>query len=122
MKRFQENNLLLDKGINEMSSFQTAKKILWREKQGGFNDIWNQIFLQITERSCCILFVKYRSVPTLAVKDKSSKGLRETIVNFQRTHVTAKQQMQCFAMAEPNNYVEGRLEKNLKYTVWKPFV
>lgn len=55
-------------------------------------------------------------------KDKSSKSLRETNKNFQLTHVTAKQQTHCFATAEPNNYAEGRPEKNLKYTVWEPFV
>jgi len=54
--------------------------------------------------------------------DKSSKSLRETMENFRRTHVTAKQQTQCFVIAEPNYFVEGRPERNLKYTVWKPFV
>ena len=48
--------------------------------------------------------------------------LRETIVSFQRTHVTAKQQTQCFAMAEPNIFAEGRPEKTLRYIAWKPFV
>jgi group II intron reverse transcriptase/maturase len=122
MRRFQENSLLPDKGIDELSSFQTAKKVLWQVKQGGFNNIWNQIFLQIAKRSYCILFVKYQSVPTSVEKDKSSKSLRETMENFRRTHVTAKQQTQCFAMAEPNYFAEGRPERNLKYTVWKPFV
>ena len=122
MSRFQGNNLLPDKGKGELSSFQTAKKILWQVKQGGFNNIWNNIFLQIAEGSCCIPFTKYQSVPTSVEKEKSSNDLRETIVNFQRTHVTAKQQMICLATAEPNNYAEGRPEKNLKYIVWKPFV
>ena len=122
MRRFQGNNLLLDKGIGELSSFQTAKKILWQMKQGGFNDIWNKIFLQIAEGSYCIPFAKCQSVPTSVEKDKSSNSLRETIENSRRTHVTAKQQTLCFAMAEPNKYAEGRPEINLKYIVWKPFV
>jgi hypothetical protein len=82
MSRFQENSLLLDKSIDELSSFQTAKKILWQVKQGGFNHIWNQIFPQIAKRSCGILFVTYQSVLTSAEKKKSSKSLRETIENF----------------------------------------
>ena len=122
MSRFQENSLLLDKSIDELSSFQTAKKILWQVKQGGFNDIWNQRFLQIAKRSYCILFVTCQSVPTSAEKKKSSKSLKETIENFRQTHVTAKQQTQCFAIAELIYNAEGRLKKNLKYTVWKPFV
>lgn len=122
MSRFQENSLLLDKSIDDLSSFQTAKKILWQVKQGGFNYIWNQRFLQIAKRSCCILFVTCQSVPTSAEKKKSSKSLKETIENFRQTHVTAKQQTQCFAMAEPMYNAEGRSKKNLKYTVWKPFV
>jgi hypothetical protein len=36
--RFQGNNLIPDKGKGELSSFQTAKKILWQLKHGGFND------------------------------------------------------------------------------------
>ena len=122
MSRFQENSLLLDKSIDELSSFQTAKKILWQVKQGGFNNIWNQIFLQIAKRSCCILFVMCQSVPTSAEKTKSSKSLKETVENFRQTYVTAKQQTQCFAMVEPIHNAEGRPKRNLKYTVWKPFV
>ena len=74
MSRFQENSLLLDKSIDELSSFQTAKKILWQVKQGGFNDIWNQRFLQIAKRSCCILFVTCQSVPTSAEKKSLRKA------------------------------------------------
>jgi hypothetical protein len=122
MSRFQENSLLLDKSIDELSSFQTAKKILWQVKQGGFNYIWNQRFLQIAKRSCCILFVTCQSVPTSTEKKKSSKSLEETIENFRQTHVTAKQQRQYFAMAESMYNAEGRPKKNLKYTVWKTFV
>jgi hypothetical protein len=122
MSRFQENSLLLDKSIDELSSFQTAKKIPWQVKQGGYNYIWKQIFLQIAKKSCCILFVTYQSVPTSAKKKKSSKSLKETIDSFRRTHVTAKQQTQCFAMAEPTYYAEGRPMKNLNHTVWKLFV
>jgi group II intron reverse transcriptase/maturase len=122
MSRFQGNSLLLDKSIDELSSFQTAKKILWQVKQGGFNDVWNQIFLQIAKRSCCILFVMCQSVPTSVERVKSSKSLKETIENFRQTYVTAKQQTQCFAMAEPIYNAEGRPKRNLKYTVWKPFV
>jgi group II intron reverse transcriptase/maturase len=122
MSRFQENSLILDKSIDELSSFQTAKKVPWQVKQGGFNNIWDQIFLQIAKRSCCILFVTYQSVPTSVEKKKSSKSLKETIENFRQTHVTAKQQTQCFAKAKPMYNAEGRPKKNLKYTVWKLFV
>jgi hypothetical protein len=122
MSRFQENSLLLDKSIDDLSSFQTVKKILWQEKQGGFNSIWNQIFLQIAKRSYDILFVTCQSVSASAKKKKSSKSLKETIGNCRQTHVTAKQQTQRFAMAEPIYNAEGRPKKNLKYTVWKSFV
>jgi hypothetical protein len=120
--RFQGNNLIPDNGKGELSSFQTAKKILWQLKQGGFNDTWDEASLQTAKGSYCIPFAKYWFVPTSAEKSKSSNDLRETIVSFRRTHVTAKQQTQCFAMAEPNIYAEGRPDKTLKYIAWKPFV
>ena len=120
--RFQGSNLIPDKGEGELSSFQTAKKILWQLKQGEFNHTWDKASLQTAKGPCCVLFAKYWFAPTPAVELKSSTDLRETIVSFQRTHVTAKQQTHCFALAEPNIYAEGRPEKTLKYTAWKPFV
>ena len=122
MRRFQGNNLTPDKGVDELSSSQTAKKILWQQKRGRFNYIWNIIFLQIAKGSCCIPFAEYRSVPTYVKWDKSSNSLKETTENFQRTHVTAKQQTLCFAIVELNKYAEGRPEKNVKYIVWKPSI
>ena len=78
--------------------------------------------LQTAKGLCCVPFAKYWFVPISVEKLKSSNDLRETIVSFQRTHVTVKQQTQCFAMAEPNIYAEGRPDKTLKYIAWKPFV
>jgi hypothetical protein len=120
--RFQGNNLIPDKGKGELSSFQTAKKILWQLKQGGFNDTWDTMSLQTARGSGCIPLAKYRFVPTPAEESKSSNDLRETIVSFRRTHVTAKQQTQCFAKAEPNIYAEGRPDKTLKNITWRPCV
>ena len=120
--RFQGNNLIPDKGKGELSSFQTAKKILWQLKQGGFNDIWDKTSLQTARGPCCVPLAKYWFVPIPAEESKSSNDLRETIVSFRRTHVTAKQQTQCFATAEPNIFAEGRPDKTLKYIAWKPFI
>jgi group II intron reverse transcriptase/maturase len=120
--RFQGNNLIPDNGKGELSSFQTAKKILWQLKQGGFNYTWDEASLQTAKGPYCVPFAKYWFVPTSAEKSKPSNDLRETIVSFQRTHVTAKQQTQCFAMAELNIYAVGRPDKTLKYIAWKPFV
>lgn len=107
--RFQGNSLIPDKGEGELSSFQTAKKILRQLKQGGFNDTWDKkASLQAAKGPCCVPFAKYWFVPTPAVESKSSTDLRETIVSFQRTHVTAKQQTHCFALAEPNIYIYMR--------------
>jgi group II intron reverse transcriptase/maturase len=44
------------------------------------------------------------------------------MVSSHRTHVTAKQQTRCFAMAEPKIYAEGHPDKTLNYITWKPFV
>ena len=82
MSRFQGNSLIPDKGIGELSSFQTAKKVLWQLKQGGFNDNWDKIFLRIAEESDCIAFVKYQSVPTSVMMVKTSKRLRGTKDNL----------------------------------------
>jgi hypothetical protein len=82
VSRFQGNSLIPDKGIGELSSFQTAKKVLWQMKQGGFNDNWDKISLRIAGASNCIAFAKYQSVPTSVMMDKTSKCLRETKANL----------------------------------------
>jgi hypothetical protein len=37
MSRFQGNNLISDKGKDDISSFQIAKKNLWKTKCGALN-------------------------------------------------------------------------------------
>lgn len=122
VSRFQGNNLILDKSEGKLSSFQIAKKILWQLKQVGFNDIWDICLYKQRRDHRVYPYAKYWFVTTPVGEIKSSNDLRETIVNFRRTHVTARKQTRCFAMAEPNRYAEGRPDKILNYTVWKPFV
>lgn len=44
--RIQGNNYAPDEGDREMSSFQVAKKDLWRTDIRGFNDIRNEMFIR----------------------------------------------------------------------------
>lgn len=69
----------------------------------------------------CIFCQVLVRIQLLWRRAKSSNGLREMIISFQRTHVTVKRQMQCFVIVEPNIYVEGRFNKILKYIAFETF-
>ena len=119
--RFQGNTLVPDKGLDQLSSSQTAQKILWELNLDGYYNNWDIKSLQHMLVSNCISSMACLAVSALVIKNKILTTLRETIDSFLWTHATAKWKAICLTMNDSKIYAEGRPEKNFKKTIWRPY-
>jgi hypothetical protein len=106
-RRFTGNSLLPEKGSDKLSSFQTAKKSLWKIKHGAVNNKQDILSIRDMEQSNCIFSIKYLTGPIIVRCIMFLNNLRDTLVSFRETHATAVWQILNHTGAEPIK-AEGR--------------
>jgi len=119
MSRFQGNNLISDKGKDDISSFQIAKKNLWKTKCGALNGKWNKTFHRDVKLSSCNDFTEYLTDPNIIRCTKILNFLRKTIANFRWTYVPAEWKTIYYTKAELTK-AEGRSNRIRENVKQKP--
>lgn len=118
--RFQVGNVFPDEGKREMSSLQTAKKVRWKPRQGGFNNTWNYIFRRNAGASYCMFTTYHLFDPNSVRRQKTIKHLRDTIASIYGTYVTAKWWTICPAKIESTHYKVAKAERGSNENLRKP--